>query len=262
MPTPLRPAVGIGLAGVCALGLWVTGPLAWAASELGYGLDQQFQRLGFQVGQVEISGLDGKPKTDVMAAMRVYSGQSILGLSLRDVKSRVESVDWVQEAHVMRLLPHTVYVAVTPRHPFALWQNNGRVYVIDETGMPIRAADVKNHMHLPLVVGEGAEQHAQDMIAALARYPRVAEEVQALIFVGNRRWNLRLNSGADVMLPEVGAEAALARLQRLEAENPILKVPMDRIDLRIDGKMALRPIKEKPKPAREVTARLTSGQEA
>ena len=40
----------------------------------------------------------------------------------------------------------------------------------------------------------------------------------AAVRVGERRWNLRMNNGADVMLPE-GAEApALARLMELQTD--------------------------------------------
>lgn len=251
IPKPLKPALTIAMGGLVALGLWVMGPLRWVAEDIGYATDQQFQRVGFKINEIHVQGLDGKPRADVLAAMRVFPGQSILGTDLRDVQARVQNVDWVKEAHVMRLLPDTVYVSVIPRVPFALWQINKRVHVIDDEGRPIRTATPRDYMDLPLVVGDGAQLQARAIIDALADHPNIARHVRAMVFVGERRWNLRLNSGADVMLPELQVGTALAKLERIEAQKPILNVPLDRIDLRVDGKMALRPkSKDEAKPAK------------
>lgn len=227
----------------CALlyGLWVFGPLRAAADWVAGGLDARAQAAGFRLDAVEIAGADGEARADIERALQLTPGQTILRLDLDSALARVEAVDWVKSASVMRLLPNTVYVAVEARHPFALWQHKNTVQVIDSEGRIIRVASAGDYTKLPLVVGQGAPVEAKGMIDALAQYPRVASETDSMVFVGGRRWNLHLKSGTNVMLPEFGMLEALEKLERIDAEKDLLALPLDRIDMRLPDQMAVRP---------------------
>ena len=64
----------------------------------------------------------------------------------------------------------------------------------------------------------------------------------AAVRVGERRWNLRMKSGTDVLLPE-GAEAqALAKLAELQATHALLDRPLQAIDLRLPDRLVVRPL--------------------
>ena len=70
----------------------------------------------------------------------------------------------------------------------------------------------------------------------------------AAVRVGGRRWNLRLNNGADVLLPE-GAEApAMARLMELQTAQALLDRPVQALDLRLPDRLVVRPLPEPPLP--------------
>ncbi len=72
---------------------------------------------------------------------------------------------------------------------------------------------------LPLVVGHGAEHTAQDFLDLLKRYPVIAKSVEASVLVAERRWNLHLKSGVEVLLPEREPEHALRMLVDLDADQ-------------------------------------------
>jgi cell division protein FtsQ len=59
--------------------------------------------------------------------------------------------------------------------------------------------------------------------------------------IGDRRWDIKLKSGAVVALPAENPGAALATLGTLQARYAILDRPMARIDLRQPGRLVLRP---------------------
>ncbi|MBN8898056.1 MAG: cell division protein FtsQ, partial [Rhodospirillales bacterium] len=67
----------------------------------------------------------------------------------------------------------------------------------------------------------------------------------AAVRVGERRWNLQMNSGTDVMLPEGHEVEALDRLAQLQQEHAVLDRPLAAIDLRLPDRLLLRP---KPDP--------------
>jgi cell division protein FtsQ len=69
----------------------------------------------------------------------------------------------------------------------------------------------------------------------------LAEKVSASVRVGDRRWNLRMSNGTDVMLPEGHVTAALDHLMQLQREHAVLERPLAAIDLRLPDRLVLRP---------------------
>ena len=63
----------------------------------------------------------------------------------------------------------------------------------------------------------------------------------AAVRVGERRWNLQLNNGADVMLPEGHEVAALDRLVQLQQDHALLDRPLVAVDMRLPDRLVLRP---------------------
>ena len=51
-------------------------------------------------------------------------------------KSRLEAVPWIRHAQVMRLLPSTLQLVIEEREPYAVWQNQGKTFVVDEVRGP------------------------------------------------------------------------------------------------------------------------------
>jgi cell division protein FtsQ len=157
------------------------------------------------------------------------------------VRQRVESVGWVKQAHVVRLLPDTLVVSVVERRQLAVWQHQGRTVVIDDKGETIPEADPSRFASLPLVVGEGADQAAPAILPILAQRPRLTAITDALVRVDDRRWDLRLKDGSLIQLPSTGEEQALMELEQLDQRSHILELGFDRIDLRNPDAVAVRP---------------------
>jgi cell division protein FtsQ len=71
--------------------------------------------------------------------------------------------------------------------------------------------------------------------------PRLAERVEALVRVDNRRWDLRLKDGSLIQLPAVDEAAAFLQLEQLDQRSRILELGFERIDLRDPSVVAVRP---------------------
>lgn len=199
--------------------------------------------LGLRVAHVDIRGRQKTPPELLDAALGVATGDSILAFSVEAARQRIESIQWVQSATVSRQLPDTIVVQLQERSPFAVWQHDGKFVLIDEQGEVVTGTDFGSFAkELPLVVGAGAPAAAAALEKLLAEQPLVQSRVQAAVRVGERRWNLRLTNGTDVLLPE-GAEAqALARLAELQAEHALLDRPMQALDMRLPDRFSFRPL--------------------
>ena len=72
-------------------------------------------------------------------------------------RERIEALPWVSEATLRKLYPDTLEIEVTERKPFALWQRDGRLRLIEKGGRVITDQVDARYAALPLVVGEGAD---------------------------------------------------------------------------------------------------------
>jgi cell division protein FtsQ len=258
-PQPKRPSAtrlwfkkrrawlrGIGMAslaavtlGVTALGVIALDPMArvrdttsWLA-ELGRGP-------GLSVQEIRIEGREFAPREALLAAIGITPGEAILDFEPSAAKQRLEQIAWVESAHVERRLPGTILIRITERRAFAVWQREGRFSVIDREGRVMATERLEAFGPLPLVVGIGAERVAAPMIDLLRSAPEIADRVQAIIRVSERRWNLRLQNGADIMLPEGHEEAAITRLAELQARDKLLDRPLAAVDMRLPDRLVVR----------------------
>lgn len=246
----LRPA-GLGLLGMAALAVLATAVMAASfrfggfdpASRLAAlrdGVADAAGSAGLTVQEVLLEGSHNTPPDLVREALGVRRGDAILGFSPQDAKERLELIAWIERAHVERLLPGTIRVRIEERRPFAIWQRDGKFSVIDREGNVVATENVGAFGRLPLVVGPGAGRAAAVMVDLLRTAPEVMERVHALVRVGDRRWNLRLRQGTDVLLPEGHDREAIGRLAELHARQGLLDRPLAAIDLRQPDKLVLR----------------------
>jgi cell division protein FtsQ len=244
----LRPALaGGGLIAVVVL-------LGVLLHTLGHGanwrerLGNATASLGLRVQDIIIEGRQKTPEPLLWAALGVGRGDPILSFSVAEARTRLETINWVQSATVERLLPGTILVHLTERSPIAVWQHDGRFALIDRDGNTVTDSDVATFAgQLPLVVGLGAPKAAAALIDALAAQPTLQGRVVAAVRVGERRWNLRMNNGTDVLLPEGAETQALAKLVELQAAHALLDRPLQAVDLRLPDRLVVRPL---PDPSR------------
>jgi cell division protein FtsQ len=113
--------------------------------------------------------------------------------------------------------------------------------VIDDHGQVIREADPARFARLPLVVGEGAAEHAPEILPTLAQRPQLIGAMDALVRVDDRRWDIRMRDGSLIQLPADNVDAALMQLERLDQRSRILGLGFERIDLRNPDVISVRP---------------------
>ena len=204
------------------------------------------------VDDVVVEGRTMTPPGQLRAALGVSIGDRLLGFSLDDARARIERLTWVQNATVERRLPGTVVVTLIERRPFAVWQSGGRFQLIDRAGQVVAEQDpVKDAAAfsvLPLVVGPGAPEAAATLLDQLASLPLLRSRVVAAIRVGERRWNLRLSTGADVLLPEGNELVAMQRLLELQSSQALLDRPVQILDMRGGDRLVVRPGAATPIP--------------
>ena len=235
---------GIGLAGLAVAGMVAYGVSAGAPVQIAdWGRRAVYDAtadMGLAIKEVYVVGRREVARDDLLDALGTGVGASILSVDPDAVRERLESLGWVKSATVRRRLPDTIVLALEERKAVAIWQHEDRFVLIDEDGVTIGDKDVHRHGHLKVVVGPDAPQHVMTLLAILRSEPELEDRVVAAVRMGGRRWNLRLDGGIDVRLPEEGAQDAWHKLANYQREHEILSRAVGAIDLRYPDRTAVQ----------------------
>ncbi|OAN44460.1 cell division protein FtsQ/DivIB [Magnetospirillum moscoviense] len=215
---------------------------------------------GFRLTDITVAGRGRTGMDQVAIALGARHGDPILGVSLGQVKDRLEAIASVKTAAVERHLPGALHITLTERQPIAVWQNNGGHILVDKDGHQIPGS-VAGFEHLPLVVGDGAGPRADEVLTMLSAEPDMAARVKAIVRVGNRRWNLMLDDvkdGLEVRLPEENADAAWKRFAELERTQSFAGRNVRMVDLRTSDRLILK-TERPPAPAGDAPKRKDNG---
>jgi len=195
---------------------------------------------GFRITTVGINGRKQLSQDEILAIGGVNGRSSLLFLDAAAVRDRLKANPWISDATVLKFYPGQLRIDIVERSAFALWQQDGRLSVIADDGAVLEPYVSRRFLTLPLVVGKGADTRARDFLALLARYPQVSSVTKAAIFVGERRWNLRLKDGLDVRLPENEVGNALAALSKLDKDDRLFSRDIVAVDMRLPDRLTVQ----------------------
>lgn len=216
-------------------------------------------KAGFSVKSLYLEGRNRTSMEEIDKALGVKIGDPIFRLSLDEARQRLETVESVKFAAVERALPSSLYVRIVEREPVALWQNQGKLTVVDDNGVAMNDLDVGAYKQLPLIIGESAPKKVRELMGIMAAEPELAKHFSSATRVSDRRWNIRLScdngDNVEVRLPENNPVDAWKKLAEIDQKQRILAREVKVIDLRLDGKVFIKlspdVFTNKPVPARE-----------
>jgi cell division protein FtsQ len=235
--------LAIGLVVLVALGI----P---AMAERGVGA--AIGEAGFKVSGYQITGLNhmNRALVDAVVADELRRAATEAGsekapqalVDVAEIRRRLLGYGWVKDARVSRHLPDSLVIDIVERRPAALWQNEGRLALIDSQGVVLDRVPVDKMPDLPLLIGPGANSQEEQLSRLMGSVQTLKPQLASATWVGSRRWDLSFQSGETVALPEgeQAATAALMKFARLDKESGLLGRGIIRFDLRVPDKMIVR----------------------
>jgi cell division protein FtsQ len=195
---------------------------------------------GFRISEVALSGEHQLTRAEILALAGVTGTSSLLFLDAAHARARLIANPWIAEATVLKLYPSRLRIGVRERRAFALWQKAGQVSLIADDGTVLEPSVPPRFAGLPILVGQGAEHAGAGFLAELNRYPVLAGQVTAAVLVAERRWNLHLKNGVEVLLPEDAPDHALRALIDLDRDKRLLSRDIVAVDLRLPDRVTVR----------------------
>ena len=252
--------VGIVLAGVAGIAFLLGVP-----AMAGQKAAEVAANAGFEVQKVEVRGVE---RMDELPVYNIALGQvdrSMLSLDLPKVRSEMLKLGWVKDARVSRRLPDTLVVDIVERDPVAVWQHDGLLQLIDVQGVVLQTVAADAMPDLPLVVGPDANRQTAGLNRLMENAPALKPMLAGATWVGNRRWDLRFQSGETLSLPEGerASATALVNFARMDGVNRLLGRGIVKFDMRDPDRFVLRlpqnQVSDKPDASAEASAKGEEG---
>lgn len=223
------------------IGLWLGGYLPKIREGLNSWKVERLMAAGFVVEQVDVMGEGRLNERDIRLAAQIRTGSYFFGVDLDAARDRTESLPWVDRAVVRRLWPNRIVVQVVETTPYAIWQNEGQLHLLADSGEPIipveQAASIPPM--LKTYIGPTAPAQAKAIEAKLIAHEEIWSRVESLVQFPSGRWDLHLNNETVVRLPAKNVDAAVNRLATLDRKTFILSRAVGTIDLRLHDRIGL-----------------------
>lgn len=239
------------LGGFTALGISLGGHGGAVGDGLRQAAEDAVAATGATAQIIQISGIDVLDEATVADIAGVRPGGSMLLLDARQARERLEALPFVAQAEVQKYFPGGLRIDITERKPFAVWQKDGALSIIDRHGVILRPANPQRLPDLPVIVGAGAPDSAAGLFKAMAPFPALAGRLHAAVLVAGRRWNLIFDSGLVAKMPEGLLIPALEDLARLASEQDLIDRDIAQVDFRIADRITVRPNPPADDAARE-----------
>ncbi len=226
--------------GTAAFGLHRGGHLDAFVSVYGDPRSVIARMVGFDIRSVTISGLSGLNEQEVLTAAAITPAESLAFLDIDDVRKRLLDMPMVRDVAVRKFYPNALSIGIVENKPYGVWQLEGELSILGVDGRVIGPLNDASYASLPLVVGQGAGARIGDFVALLDAQPDLKPLIRAGIWVGDRRWTLKLFNGFDVYLPEDHPADAMARFAVMVRDHKVLDKDLVSVDLRQSDRVVLR----------------------
>lgn len=216
-----------------------------------------------RVHHLSVKGASKLSSGELEVLLEGLRGDHILTANLDAYRMRLLQSPWVANASLRRVLPSTIEIAVIERRPMGLARIDGRLFLIDASGVVIEEHGPQHAQYdLPIVDGLQSDSRKSEFLIDPARAmlaARVVEATAADPRIGPRVSQVDVSDphnavvllDGDRALLHVGESHFAERLRSYLTLASTLRERLDEIDyvdLRFDERIYVRPRKA-PAPA-------------
>lgn len=195
----------------------------------------------FAVKLMAIDGAGTEIAEDIREILAIDFPISSFDLSLDEIRETILQLPAIADASV-RIKPGGVLqVDLVERVPVILWRSAQGLVLLDEKGLYVGEAEGRlHHVDLPVVAGAGVEDAVPEARRILAATGPLSERVRGLERIGERRWDLVLDRGQRILLPEDNPVQALERVLVLNQSQDMMARDLAHVDMRIAARPTIR----------------------
>ncbi|MEM7742545.1 MAG: cell division protein FtsQ/DivIB [Pseudomonadota bacterium] len=218
----------------------------WMVQSHGMAMDALSARPEFAVRGLAVTGASVDLTRRIEELVPITPGLSSLSLDVAAVKTEVEALGPVKTAHVALAASGTLRISLVERLPVVLWRDaEDRMWLMGDDGAVVAPAATRaGYPELPVLLGDAAPGHVPEALALIAAAPDIAPRMRALVYVGARRWDIVLDRGQRLLLPEDDPALALDRIVAWDLSTELLSRDVALVDMRLAERPVVRMTEE------------------
>lgn len=177
-----------------------------------------------------------KDFSDLISATSIIPGTPSYSIDLDAMNQRIKGVPGIKDSAVRRMPNGNIYVRVSTHRAIALWTDGENYFPLSADGTIVnRPTTTKTEQH---IVFRGNLPNDINDITKIAQ--SLADDIEYIEWIENRRWNFITNTGIKIMLPEANPASAVSYLLTLNKNHKILAKNVTIIDMRDDARILIK----------------------
>lgn len=195
----------------------------------------------FMVKLMAIDGASEELALDIREVIPVDFPTSSFDLDLAGMRDEIQMLDAVASAGLRVRAGGILQIDITERTPSVVWRGPHGLEMLDHEGRRVGALDSRlSRADLPLIAGQGADAAVAEALDILALAGPITPRVRGMVRIGERRWDIVLDRGQTIMLPEKNPAGAVAQVVALNQAQDLLDRDITHVDMRHPGRPTLR----------------------
>ena len=195
----------------------------------------------FTVTAMAIDGTSPEVAAAIRAVLPLDFPMTSFDLDLVALRDAVLRIGAVADATVRVKSGGILEIHVTPRVPVALWRQDDGLHLVDRVGTDMGVVATRaDRPDLLLVAGDGAKEVLGEAMSIMDAARPISGHLRGLVRMGDRRWDLVLERGQRIMLPQDQPIAALQRVVLMAQTQDLLDRDIVAVDMRNPDRPTIR----------------------
>ena len=203
-------------------------------------IQEYSNKYNYNLNKIEVIGLTNLNKDEILIFINKFKNNSIFLVPVKEISNEIKKNKWIKEVNIRNDYKNTLKVNIKEETPIGIYENNNQKILFSKNLVILEILG-KNHDYKNLIsfYGENSIINSKNLISKIDQ--DFKQMIQSLIFVENRRWNIRLKNKITLKLPEKNLEEAIKNYKKIYSNlsNKDLK-DIEIIDLRIPNQAIIK----------------------
>ena len=189
----------------------------------------------FQIKKIEIKNNKILSKDDILNEIKPIFGKSLFLFNSDELFDLISRVDFVDSAEIKKIYPSTLKITIKEKNPVAILLIDKKKYLVSSSGEQINFIDNNKFNDLPVIFGTDIKKF-QILYKTLETINFSIDEINSFYFFKIGRWDIKLNSGVLIRLPQNKYRESLENFIKVNSE---IKNNYKIFDYRIENQLIL-----------------------
>ena len=189
--------------------------------------------------EVYVSGRINESRGNILKAINVTLGESLLNIDLENIRENLNNLSWVKDSSIYLLPLGRLEIEIYEYIPFGKYTDeNNDTFLINKNGVKFSKININEFENLFKLYGNDALLQVTELPLIINKLKSFNFKASKIERIDSRRWNIYLKEGFLIKLPSIDALNSIDALSKLD--NNINYNNLTFVDLRIKDRVSLK----------------------